>query len=48
VSSSRLYNEDITQLESELARVLDVAIEGGWEEIARKELDSAKKTSRIS
>jgi hypothetical protein len=31
--------------ELELGRVLEMAVEGDWEEMARKELDCAKKTS---
>jgi hypothetical protein len=38
------YNEDVTQLESGLGRVLEMAVEGDFEEIARKELGGAKKT----
>jgi hypothetical protein len=33
------------QLELELGRVLEIAVEGDGEEMARKELDCAKKTS---
>jgi hypothetical protein len=43
-SAPRLYNEDLTQLEWELGRVLVMAVEDDWEEIARKELDWKKKT----
>jgi hypothetical protein len=43
----RLYNESLTQLELELGRVLEMAVEGDWEEMARKELDCDKKTSRV-
>jgi hypothetical protein len=32
----------------QLGQVLEVAIEGDWEEMARKELDCAKKTSCVS
>jgi hypothetical protein len=42
-----LYNEDLTQLELEFGRVLEMAVQGGWEEMARKELGGAKKTSRV-
>jgi hypothetical protein len=31
----------------ELGRVLEMADKGDWEEIARKELDCDKKTSRV-
>jgi hypothetical protein len=31
----------------ELGRVLEMAVEGDWEEMARKELDCDKKTSRV-
>jgi hypothetical protein len=44
-SAPRLYNEDLTQLELELGRVLEMAAEDNWGEMARKELHSAKKTS---
>jgi hypothetical protein len=47
-SASRLYNEVLTQQEWELGRVLKMAVEGDWEEITRKELDCAKKTSCVS
>jgi hypothetical protein len=40
----RLYNEDFTQLEGELGRVLEMSV-GDWEEMARKDLDCTKKTS---
>jgi hypothetical protein len=46
-SASRLYNEDPRQLELELGRVLEIAVEGDWEEMARKELDCDQKTSRV-
>jgi hypothetical protein len=46
-SVSRLYNEDLTQLEWEFGRVLEMVVEGDWVEIARKELGGAKKTSRV-
>jgi hypothetical protein len=46
-SAPRLYNEDLTQLELELGLVLEMAVQGDWEEMARKELDCAKKTSRV-
>jgi hypothetical protein len=47
-SASTLYNEDLTQLESELGRVLEMAVEGDyWIEMARNELDGAKKTSFV-
>jgi hypothetical protein len=46
-SAPRLYNEDLTQLELELNRDLGMAVEGDWEEMVRKELDGAKKTSRV-
>jgi hypothetical protein len=42
-----LYNDDLTQLELELGRVLGMAVEGDWEEMARKELDYAKKISYV-
>jgi hypothetical protein len=45
VSAPRLYNEDLTQLELELGRLLEMAVEGDWEEMARKDLDCAKKIS---
>jgi hypothetical protein len=38
------YNEDVTQLELELGRVLEMTVEDDWEEIARNELGCAKKT----
>jgi hypothetical protein len=44
-SAPRLYNEDLTQLQGEFGRVLEVALEGDREDMARKELDCAKKTS---
>jgi hypothetical protein len=37
-SALRLYNEDLTQLKLELGRVLEMAVERGWEKMARKEL----------
>jgi hypothetical protein len=43
-SAPRLYNEDLTQLELELGRVLEMAVEDDWEEMARKDLDGSKKT----
>jgi hypothetical protein len=43
-SAPRLYNEDLIQLELELGRVLEVAVEGDSEEMARKELGYEKKT----
>jgi hypothetical protein len=30
-----------------MGRVLEVAVEGDWEEMAREELDCDKKTSRV-
>jgi hypothetical protein len=47
-STPRLYSEDPTQLEWELGWVLDMEAEGDWEELARKELDCAKKASCVS
>jgi hypothetical protein len=41
-SAPRIYKEDLTQLELELGRVLWMAVEAYWEEIARKELGGAK------
>jgi hypothetical protein len=46
-SAARLYNEDLTHLELELRRVLQMADEGDWQEMERRELDGAKKTSRV-
>jgi hypothetical protein len=46
-SAPRLYKEDLTQLESELSRVLEMADEGDWEEKAKKKLDCDQKTSRV-
>jgi hypothetical protein len=46
-SAPRLYNEDLMQLELELGRVLEMAVEGDWEEMAGKELDCDKKTSHV-
>jgi hypothetical protein len=46
-SAPRLYNEGLTQLEWELVRVLEMAVESDWEEIERKELDCEKKTSCV-
>jgi hypothetical protein len=46
-SAPRLYNEVLTQLELELCGILEVAVKGDWEEIARKELACDKKTSRV-
>jgi hypothetical protein len=42
--ASRLYNEDHTQLQSELGQVLEMTVVGDWEEMARNELHCAKKT----
>jgi hypothetical protein len=42
-SASRLYNEDLAQLQLDLGRVLHTTVENDLEEIARKELDCAKK-----
>jgi hypothetical protein len=36
--ASRLYNEDLTQLQLEIGRVLDMRVEGDWEESAKKAL----------
>jgi hypothetical protein len=47
-SAPRLYDEDLTQLEFELGRVLEISVEGNWEERARKKLDGEKKTSYVS
>jgi hypothetical protein len=46
-SASTLYNEDLTQLEWELGPVLEMAVEGDWEQIARKKLGGAKNTSCV-
>jgi hypothetical protein len=46
-SASRLYGENLTQVELELGRVLEMAVEVDWEEMARTELDCAKKTSCV-
>jgi hypothetical protein len=43
-SAPRLYNEDLTQLELELSRVLEMTVEGEWEETTRKELGCVKNT----
>jgi hypothetical protein len=43
----RVYNEDLTQLELELCRILEIAVEGDREESARKELGCAKKPSCV-
>jgi hypothetical protein len=43
-SASRLYNEDLKQLESEMGQVLEMAVEGDWEEMSGKELGCDKKT----
>jgi hypothetical protein len=37
-STSRLYNEDLKQLEWEFGQVLEIAVEGDSEEMGRKEL----------
>jgi hypothetical protein len=47
-SGPRLYKEDLTQLEFELGPVPEMTVEGDWEEMTRKELDCAKKTSCVS
>jgi hypothetical protein len=39
VSAPRLYNKNLTQLELELGRILETAVECIWEEMARKELE---------
>jgi hypothetical protein len=46
-SAPRIFNEDLTQLELELSRVPELAVEGDWEEMARKELDCDQKTSNV-
>jgi hypothetical protein len=43
-STPRLYNGDLTLLELELGRVLEMAVEGDWEEMARNELGRDKNT----
>jgi hypothetical protein len=45
-STPRLYN-DLTQLEWELGQVLEMAVEGDWEEMGRKELDCDERTSCV-
>jgi hypothetical protein len=47
-STSRLYNKDPMQLEWELGWVLEMEVEGDWEQMARKESDCAKKTSCVN
>jgi hypothetical protein len=42
-----MYNEDLKQLELEVGRVLEMAVEGDWQKMARKELGCAKKTSLV-
>jgi hypothetical protein len=44
-SDPRLYNEDLTQLQVDLGRVMEMAAEGDQEEMARKELDYDKTTA---
>jgi hypothetical protein len=46
-SAQRLYNENLTQIKLEFDQFLDMAVEGDWEEMARNELDAAKKTSCV-
>jgi hypothetical protein len=47
-SSSRDKVEYITAVGRELGQVLEIAVEGDWEEMARKELVDVKKTSCVS
>jgi hypothetical protein len=46
-SAPRLYNEDPGPAKSELRESLEMAVEDDLEEIARKELGCAKKTSCV-
>jgi hypothetical protein len=51
MSYKRARSEDATEYGTivgrELGRVLEMAVEGDWEEVARKELGGAKKTSCV-
>jgi hypothetical protein len=46
-SAPRLYNEDLTQLELGLDRLLEMTVEGDREEKATNKLDCDKRTSRV-